>query len=601
MPVDAILEPPREGAPASPPPASELSNAAFWDSLPPLDDSDLPPLPPLIDPPDYDAVAPPWHPFPVHLLPPTLARYVDSAARSVNVAPDMVAVPLLAALASAVGNYASFNAKGEWTEPGILWTAVVAPSGDGKSPAQSAALAFIREAQNEAISNYRRARAEARKSGGDIPRRKVLMTNNATLEGLARAIEENPRGILIEREEVAGVFKASNQYKSGRGCDTEDLLSCYDAKPLIATRKGDGSVDVERAAVSITGGIQPGIARRLLAKNDSEFIVNGLAARLLMALPPERNLRLDLPPIDPVARAGAGLVFHRLLSLMPDVPVDASPPPPRILRFDDAARGILDALLVKNDLLKKRLDPDAPLRRVLPKIEGAAIRLAGILHLARWLDPAGIAPVDPEVIDGVSATAGVGIAAWFLREARRVYALFGQTEKADADPNDLAAAVEKFITQHGGIVKVRDIFDRFRHKAGWTTAEETRTWLVENYIAADRARFEKVGKSLRLVMLEPEEPVADEDEEEPLPAASVESSVAIPAANEAADTPTPTAAQNTPPSLPATEPYELEPGLFDYGDARVDIRGVLRKFTATVAALIPAPVASYRLEARTFF
>ncbi|MCL2000093.1 MAG: YfjI family protein [Planctomycetes bacterium] len=558
-------------------PLNEMSDAEFWDRLPPLEE-EAPRLPALADEVEFESLAPNWHPFPVFLLPASLERYVASASESVNVFPEMVAVPLLGGLASVVGNYASFLAMGSWVEPAVLWTTVIAPSGKGKTPAQAAALEFIRGAQKRYIAEYKRAAAEAMQTGGDKPRRKALVTNNTTLEGLTRAIDENPRGVLVEREEIAGLFKAANQYKGGKGCDTEDLLACYDAKPLITTRKGDGSVDVERAAVSITGGIQPGIARRLLSKNDSEFIMNGMAARLMMSLPPERKRRKRLPAIDEKAKNNAGLVFHRLLSLMPEAPIGESPPPPRMLAFSDSALSRLDGLLDRTAALRQILDTESPLLMALPKIEGAAIRLAGILHLARWLDPERKENVNPDVIDDASALAGAGVAAWFLREARRVYALFGQAQKAKDDPNDLVAKVDKFITERGGKAKLRDIQRRYFQR---DCVEYVRTWLYEHYVAAERAALENIGKSWRIVMFEPVAPeLDDEDDDAPVPAqiaCSVETEApkaAASSAEEISDTP-----------IPVTEPHEIEPGLFDYGDGQVDMRPFLRKIKDWFAAL----------------
>ena len=125
----------------------------------------------------------------------------------------------------------------------------------------------------------------------------------------------------------------------------------------------------------------------------------------------------------------------------------------------------------------------------------------------------------------------------------------------------------EYITERGGTVKVRDVQTRFFKQ---NTVELARTWLAKQYVDSGRARFEKVGKSLRLVMLEPEEPAVEYDEDDDLtPADRVDSRKAGRLENTAA----PGMRRNT---FPAMEPYEIEPGVFDFGDCVVDIRELVR-------------------------
>jgi len=66
-----------------------------------------------------------YRPFPVEALPEPVRGFVDAGARAIGCDPSFVALPLLAALASAVGNTRRLRLKRGWLVPPILWTSVV--------------------------------------------------------------------------------------------------------------------------------------------------------------------------------------------------------------------------------------------------------------------------------------------------------------------------------------------------------------------------------------------------------------------------------------------------------------------------------------------
>jgi hypothetical protein len=68
-------------------------------------------------------------PFPVYALPQPIAGFVDSAARAIGCDASFVAVPLLVGLTAAIGNTRRIQLKQGWTEPAVMWAALVADSG----------------------------------------------------------------------------------------------------------------------------------------------------------------------------------------------------------------------------------------------------------------------------------------------------------------------------------------------------------------------------------------------------------------------------------------------------------------------------------------
>ena len=129
----------------------------------------------------------------------------------------------------------------------------------------------------------------------DEPQRPVAercMVSDATIESLVPILRDNWRGVLLSRDELVGWIGSFDRY-AGRGTASADAahwLSIYNAESIIVDRKtGDKpSIFVPDAAVSVCGGIQPGILNRAISAEHRE---NGLLARLLLAYPPRQVTR----------------------------------------------------------------------------------------------------------------------------------------------------------------------------------------------------------------------------------------------------------------------------------------------------------------------
>jgi hypothetical protein len=92
--------------------------------------------------------------FPTCLLPKTLHDYVEQGSAALGCDPSYLAVPLLAVIASAIGNTRRIRLKPSWTEPAVIWTAVVGDSGTVKSPALELALRPVWKRQTALLSEY---------------------------------------------------------------------------------------------------------------------------------------------------------------------------------------------------------------------------------------------------------------------------------------------------------------------------------------------------------------------------------------------------------------------------------------------------------------
>ena len=427
-----------------------------------------------------------WQPFPVDVLPPACRRFVREGAEALGVDASYVALPVLAGLASAIGNTRRIALSRTWAAPAVIWAGIVGESGTLKSPAIKIALAPICKRQAETLETHRAAMDQykadlhahrlamkdwekaGRKAGEEMPvepERPVMerfYCSDTTVEALAERLQDAPRGLLVARDELSGWLGSFGQYKQGKGRDEANWLSMFDAGPLLVDRKtGDKTtIYVPRAAVGITGGIQPGILRRMFT---AEHYESGLAARFLLTMPPRRAKRWTDREVSRTAEEHLADVFTTLWGLAP-VNTDGEPAKPVDLPLVDEARPVWAEFV--NAHGQETAGLTGPLAAAFSKLEGYAARLALVVSLARWAEDPGTLGIGPAAVDLGSVQAGIEIVEWAKRESRRIYGMLSEDEDQQAT-RELLELVER----RGGTVTVREL-QQARHYATAEEAEE---------------------------------------------------------------------------------------------------------------------------------
>src|SRR5262249_22417223 len=118
-------------------------------------------------------------------------------------------------------------------------------------------------------SRKRRKKGEAEEAQ-ELPEKPVLrrvVTADVTIEKLGQMLEDNPRGLLVARDELAAWFNSFTRYKGkAGGSDLPAWLEMHRGGTLVIDRKnGDRpTLFIPRAAVGVTGTIQPGSLSRIL-------------------------------------------------------------------------------------------------------------------------------------------------------------------------------------------------------------------------------------------------------------------------------------------------------------------------------------------------
>lgn len=436
-------------------------------------------------------------PFPVDALPQPICRFVVAGAKAIGCHRTYLALPLLSGLASAIGNTRVLELKPGWRVPAIIWSAIVGASGTAKTPAFRLSMQPFRARQERTLrryvsdlhqyaadmQNYRRAVWRwKRDKQPDAeppreprrPRAERSVVTDTTVEALADLLRENPRGLLLACDELGGWTGVFDRWGSGQArAGIAHWLAMHDAESLIIDRRGGGpnSVCVDRAAVSVTGGVHPAALQRALA--------SGLGPRLLVSWPLQRRKRWSEACLAPKVEAELARLVDRLYELQPAVD-DQGVPQPVVVGMSAEAKAGWKAYY--NDHAAEHAHLAGELRAAWSKLEEYAARLALVVHCVRLgADDAELE--DPLTLDGASMQAGIRLAQWFKAEWQRVHMLL-----CTCDIDRSQQRLIDWIECKGGKVTVRTVQQGHRRFRTSDEAEEA----LEELIRAGKGYWDEL-------------------------------------------------------------------------------------------------------------
>lgn len=374
-------------------------------------------------------------PFPTSALPGLLARFVTTAAAALPCPPDFIGVMMLAVMGSLIGRKRQIEIKKGWREYALLWVAIVARSGERKSPAFALVTEPLRLIQKALLHAFRKAKKEhaaiPSKERGDTPapRLKQCLTTDTTIEALKDVLADNPNGVIYAADELAGWARGIGQYKAGSGDDKQIWLSIWSSTQIVSNRRGNPEpIVIDDPFVAITGGIQPDALPDLIddARED------GFPARILFASP------------KPVPQGN-----------WTDTTVDQS------TDYLDLCKQLYDLKAIKEphrvDAEAKQLwikwvndhraeSPPDNLRPTWSKAEGHLLRIVLIIHLTRQL----CNETKSVNVDAKSMEGGIELIEYFKSHAHKVYGNL----HLYAGKDRLSRAL-KWVRKHGGTVTAR--------------------------------------------------------------------------------------------------------------------------------------------------
>jgi len=329
-------------------------------------------------------------PFPVDALPKAWRAWAPRAAHGANASVDHVALSLLTVAASQVGHARRISPVPSWSEPCILWTALVGPPSSGKTPAMDTALHLVRALERRLASahadtcrgleeEYRRKVAELRRAlqdGTPVPRDapawepklppppRPLTAGGATIEMMADALRRSARGVLLPCDERSDWLDRMVRGDSQRPF----WLSAWSGRPVLVDARGRQAIDLPRPGISILGTIEPDAIAPALASGGDDRVIS----RFLFAWSERPSLQA-LSEMAEGTRPEEREALNRLHG-MPDA-ARTLPLEPEALPAFDGFRRAHDAEAGKLDGREAAWWGKGP---------GTVLRLAGTLTFLAW-------------------------------------------------------------------------------------------------------------------------------------------------------------------------------------------------------------------------
>jgi len=406
-----------------------------------------------------------------------LAEAMIETAKAMPTSPEFLFTTLLPTAATLIGTSSRIvvKAKGKYKQPCILLAAVVGRSGQLKTPAQKVVidpLVCLEIKANEQyksdlekyeidLARWKKDKNAAPADKPKLPTRKRYITKDATIESLERIHGQNPRGVLVHRDEIAEDFKADNAYRNGKGGDIEKKLDQFNGSPLITDRK-EREVILERSAINRTGSIQWEVLQSLMGDGRDD---NGAWARWLFcaAEAPPRFINLLEDDIDTGIEEFLTHLYKRL-EKMPDKDYLLSVEAKQL--FQDW----------QHELVRAELnETNTALQVVYPKIEAYTARFGLWLHVVN----SALAEVTPPAVIGErTMSAAIKLAKYYLEQAKLVLA----TNSPQSGLTGVLLKIQKYAQGKPNGVKVYKL--KSAVKALRNTSQEDLlahcTWLSAN-------------------------------------------------------------------------------------------------------------------------
>ncbi|MFC1634557.1 YfjI family protein [Planctomycetota bacterium] len=318
--------------------------------------------------------------FPLEAIPNVLHPLILEGAEAMQCPSDYIGVPLLTACGAAVGRTHVVEIKPGWRESTALWTAVVGGTGTTKTPPHDLTMRGLHEIQTEWLEEFKQKYATYKQDeeGGTEPTLKRILASDTTVEALGVVMRDNPRGIILARDEMSGWMNSMNQYKGGRGSDYQFFLSAWSGCPWQIDRKNlTVPIIIPHTYLAVSGTVTPAVLTKLL---NEERQTDGFAARLLISYPPEVDEQWTdkgisestIRPVVELQKRLSRLGFQR-----------GKQNEPNVIQFSEKGREAFREVMEEHLGQLTRYELSEPLAAYWPKMKGYTARLSLIIHLIR--------------------------------------------------------------------------------------------------------------------------------------------------------------------------------------------------------------------------
>ena len=220
--------------------------------------------------------------LPLYNVIPEIQGFVKKLAEVYQVDVDFCTSTIYSAVAAVLGSKITLRDPRGFANTPALWLCHVAPSGYGKSPVEAEVLRPLVGRQAQLRARYKAQMHEwEQKKEGSKPRMQRVIVSDSTPEALYQALEDNPDGLLLYRDELSGWPADFGRYNQSGEIDT--LLSIWSAKAIDTHRLTREGNFVEDPCLNVFGGTQPDRLQKVWGKD--VFMCSGFDARILWVYP----------------------------------------------------------------------------------------------------------------------------------------------------------------------------------------------------------------------------------------------------------------------------------------------------------------------------
>ncbi len=233
--------------------------------------------------------------FPLEIFPKAIRDIIEALEEYENYNVDFSSASFLTVFAAAMGNTWSVRFMTGWVSRPIIYMVLVGSPSCGKTPPLQQAVAPLLKLDGEydmiyckEMETYRqweRMSAKQREKHSlpeamKMPQRKCHVVVDSTVEALIGALRDNPRGVLIYKDEIDSLLSNFNRYNSS---DEGYFLSLFSGTPFKYSRKSNNEhIFLANPYCSIIGTTQPG---RLGEQFGGKRMMNGFSSRFLKVYP----------------------------------------------------------------------------------------------------------------------------------------------------------------------------------------------------------------------------------------------------------------------------------------------------------------------------
>lgn len=329
--------------------------------------------------------------FPLEIFPKAIRDIIEALEEYENYNVDFTSASFLTVFAAAMGNTWSVRFMTGWVSRPIIYMVLVGSPSCGKTPPLQQAVAPLLKLDGEydmiyckEMETYRqweRMSAKQREKHSlpeemKMPQRKCHVVVDSTVEALIGALRDNPRGVLIYKDEIDSLLSNFNRYN---GSDEGYFLSLFSGTPFKYSRKSNNEhIFLANPYCSIIGTTQPG---RLGEQFGGKRMMNGFSSRFLKVYP-----EIDeMPSWNDTAMPDGVLeewerIIRRVITVTPSTDQEGKATSIELLFSQEAKLRVIQWKDEVNNKVYAETDSDA-VRALCGKLETYLVRFCLVIQI----------------------------------------------------------------------------------------------------------------------------------------------------------------------------------------------------------------------------